>query len=118
MDANQVLVKSMKPVVTIPAGKKRELQRSINYLLQPYAGTIYFANIPLTELLDICRNYEVYPIQEDGTLWEGFLAGRKGAANISLAIQHGTEMVVAKNVLAINYYKMESGNWEVIAYIS
>ena len=61
-------------------------------------------------------------LQEDGTPWQGMILGREGRASFNLAID-GTEndfgfYTAIENALVMSWYKMQSGRWEVVAYIS
>jgi hypothetical protein len=80
----------------------------------------YFKTIPLDEIFGILRARQIEPIQEDGTVWSGFLTGSKGRATIDLAIydpDSETLKPVIGSALILTWYKMGSGNWEVIAYL-
>lgn len=68
----------------------------------------YWSFVPLSQIFNAVRPF-AEPIQEDGTPWEGIVAGREGRASI--------ELEGAKPMLHIQWYKMESGKFEVNAYI-
>lgn len=68
-----------------------------------------FSVIPLNDILDAAKEVGV-PVQEDGTPWSGILCGRGGRASIQLQ--------GARRWLQLQWYKLESGNYEVNAYIA
>lgn len=70
----------------------------------------YHERIPLGDILTVAKDSGLNPIQEDGTPWSGFLCGDTGEALIEL---DGVE-----NLLVINWYRMESGRFEVNVYLS
>jgi hypothetical protein len=60
--------------------------------------------------------YKLKLIQEDGTDFEGIFTGEDGRANISLGNEMGE---INNSVLSISWHKMiESGNYEIIGYLS
>ena len=69
----------------------------------------YHPAIPLSKIFDAARIVGE-PIQEDGTPWTGILCGRNGGANI--------EIRGSKCRLHFQWYTMESGRYEVVAYIA
>lgn len=69
----------------------------------------YWPSVPLSQLFAAVRPF-AEPIQEDGSPWEGIVAGREGRANI--------ELEGSQQMLHIQWYKMPSGKFEVNAYIS
>lgn len=69
----------------------------------------YYDAIPLDALFAVARMVGE-PVQEDGTPWSGLLCGREGRAQFELA--------TSRHCLNLQWYKMESGRFEVNAYIS
>ena len=51
---------------------------------------------------------------EDGTDFEGVFCGRQGRADIHIAV----EGKVVFNMLHLTWYKMASGRYEIVAYVS
>lgn len=77
-------------------------------------GKTYWATIPLDKIFAAVRSAGYEPVDEDGEPWEGMLTGREGRAVIDL--QKSGKPV--KEALALQWYKMESGKFEVNAYVS
>jgi hypothetical protein len=80
--------------------------------------------IPLDDIFDALKQIGVHAVQEDGTPWSGFLTGgaecgsqeaAKQRALLSLVRDDGTPL---NNVLTLMWCKMQSGNYEVVAYVS
>ena len=71
----------------------------------------YCPEIPLDDIFQIISNHGGTVIQEDGTAWSGLLCGAEGE----------TSFVIAglKNIfLRLSWYKMQSGKYEIITYVS
>ena len=77
-------------------------------------GKTYWASIPLDKIFAAVQAAGYEPVDEDGEPWEGMLTGREGRAVIDL--QKAGKPV--KEALALQWYKMGSGKFEVNAYVS
>lgn len=95
------------------AAEKKAINREIGKLLKP----IYFHEIPLEDLMDICERNGYRVVDEEGNRWQGFLCGREGTVYFDL--NNGlSKKPVANAKLALQWYKMEvSGRYEVTAYV-
>ena len=69
----------------------------------------YHRTIPVSAIFEAARVVGE-PLQEDGAPWQGFLCGREGRADIDL---EGSRLC-----LHFQWYRLESGNYEVNAYIA
>lgn len=54
----------------------KKIKRLITNEISPIM-TKYYDNVPLGEIFAIFHKYGIYPLQEDGTPWNGFLSGKK-----------------------------------------
>ena len=70
----------------------------------------YHASIPLSTIFQICKNFDLDVVDEDGTPWSGVLCGDSGHALFKIAC--------VRNVVVLDWYKMPSGNYEITCYIS
>lgn len=71
---------------------------------------IYHPEIPLDDIFAIVRYHAGRIVQEDGTEWSGILCGDDGSARFEIA---------GKNFpLFLTWHKMNSGNYEIVAYVS
>jgi hypothetical protein len=95
---------------------RKKLNKSI-YLL---TISKYFDGVPISEIGEILGKESYALIQEDDTLWEGFFCGEIGSAHINLAKIEEYEMLnpVTNSLLVIQWYKMDSGRYEINAYLS
>jgi hypothetical protein len=116
--------KSMK------APQKKKINKDIHKLLKP----TYFKSIPLDDIEKILNKYGVLMLQEDATPWSGFLLGGvKKTEQVYFTLGWMGEMilpdaqgffstkqrkVIPNAMLNLSYYKMTSGNYEVLAYVS
>lgn len=115
---------------------RQKMNKEINKLLKP----TYFDSIPLKDIFKILEKHGVVPLQEDATYWSGFLMGgtkktemvyfnlgwknfedsglESGGGRVKYPNASGQYMIISNAVLALSYFKMPSGRYEVIAYVS
>lgn len=119
---------------------RQKMNKDINKLLKP----TYFKDIPLGSIFKILEKHGVVPLQEDATYWSGFLtggvkktemvyfnlgwknfestslvgAGKEAWPGTKYPNKSGQYRIISNAVLALSYFKMPSGNYEVIAYVS
>lgn len=109
----------------LKAGDKKKL----NTELQKVLKQTYFKSIPLNRLFKIFEKHGVMVIQEDNTEWSGMLVGgvkKTEMVNFNLGWKdemqelHGKKayMAVPNSVFTMTYFKMPSGKYEVIGYVS
>lgn len=70
----------------------------------------YHEKIPLDELFSILEKRGVTVIDEEGNPWSGFLCGESGHCTFDTTDR--------KLFLALSWYKMQSGKFEIVAYVS
>jgi hypothetical protein len=110
--AYQFVVEDMDQTTRIKGSIRSKINREMGKTL---TRNTYFDEVPLGELFDACKKFDVIPIQEDGMEWSGMLVGREGEAHIDLAYEG---KVVKNAMLNITWYKMASGRYEVVGYVS
>jgi len=106
---------------TINQGVKKKINTQIQKFLKP----TYFDKIPLQPLFGILEKFNIVPLQEDNTYWDGFLLGGvKKTERVEFALgvkdlkdDKNRYPVITNAELLLSYYKMESGKYEIIAYI-
>lgn len=108
--------------VRITPVEKSRLITEINELLTPGWRTEYFAHVPLGKIAEIFEGQGFVLLQEDNTEWSGFLSGEDGRANISFArksseTREGIFFPIRNSSLTMMWHRMESGNYEVVAYL-
>jgi hypothetical protein len=85
--------------------EKRHINKELNAL-----GKNYFPSIPLNLIFTIIENHADIVVQEDGRPWSGFLLGENSHTRFSIRDR--------KYFLDLSWYKMPSGNYEIVAYVS
>jgi hypothetical protein len=81
----------------------------------------YHEWIPIGPMVDALKRVGLVVVQEDKTEWSGFCCGREGRASLPLAkadSKTGEFYEPLMNALCLTWYKMQSGRYEVVAYIS
>ena len=83
---------------------------------------IYSQSIPLSDIFDILECFGYVPIMEDRTLWQGIICGENGRMQLQLAFcdadTFGYDVLTTiDNSIIITWYRMQSGNWEVMSYV-
>jgi hypothetical protein len=86
----------------------------------------YFKEIPINQIFKTLRDLNIIVLQEDQTVWQGCLCGEKGRGifdigNILWKTNENNIEFYEKydNVnLILTWYKMISGNYEIVCYIS
>ena len=73
----------------------------------------YNIDIPMDEIFECITAHDGTPVQEDGTPWSGFMCGANGSATIEVTFPTMKSMYVH-----ISWYKMQSGRYEIVSYIS
>ena len=101
-------------------------RKAVSKLVSAIVKPCYFQSIPLDELFSACESNGLIPIMESGEKWQGFLCGEDGHCLFVLAPKE-TETVCngatvycegrAKAGLSLAWHKMESGKYEVLAYV-
>ena len=100
-------------------------KRKINTQISKFLKPTYFDKIPLQPLFDILEDFNLVPLQEDYTYWDGFLLGgvkKTERVEFRLGVKDLVDdkkryPVITNAELLLSYYKMESGKYEIIAYI-
>jgi hypothetical protein len=106
-----------------PIKLTNSVRSKINKEIGDLVNGQYFDKIPLDSLFKILEKYGVKVTQEDGTAWEGFITGNEGHTNFDLADldtvnDDGVYGVPVESWLVFSWYRMQSGRYEVMAYVS
>ena len=75
---------------------------------------------------NILKPYNLLLLQEDNTPWDGFITGAEGRATFTLGYldtayeQNGLTAYkpIENAALIMTWYKMQSGKYEIVTYIS
>jgi hypothetical protein len=104
-----------RPTGQIRSRIKHDLNRDLKRFLSPDGKTEYFNHIPLSDIFDIIEGVGLVPVDEDGSRWEGMLAGEDGRATIELI---DSEDSFKSLNMHIQWHKMQSGKYEINAYVN
>lgn len=98
------------------------LRKKVNAELIKYTTGTYFKAIPLKDLFSILKKHGIIALQEDNTEWSGLLAGNSETTSFSIApVSSKVENMYQpydNTVLVLQWYKMESGKYEITTYVS
>jgi hypothetical protein len=95
----------------------RKVIKKLNKLLEPILKPTYFVEIPLDNIFNKLEENGILVIQEDKTPWSGFLCGSKGHVYFDLVDIRSNDIIV-DSCLSLSWYKMDSGRYEVISYLT
>ena len=119
-------------MVTLTAKNRLSVKdrKRVNKQIHVFTKPIYFDTIPLDGLFSILQNEGIVVIMEDNREWQGFLCGESADVNFVLADQTkpetpdwGSEFTVYNHVienveLRLTWYRMPSGRYEIVAYLT
>lgn len=94
--------------------------------LQKFLNQTYFNDIPIMEIGEILKQHGIVLLMEDNREWAGFLMGSDSEVDFMLGdmatveqVDWGTIYTPYTNVMfRMTWYKMQSGKWEIIGYLS
>jgi hypothetical protein len=72
----------------------------------------YYSQIPLDKIFELIKENGGLPVQEDGTEWSGFLCGHSSFTEIRV------KGVAKVKWLHLAWYKLQSGRYEITAYVN
>jgi hypothetical protein len=86
----------------------------------------YHQGIPLDLIENILEKYGLLPLQEDNTAYEGIFTGEEGRAQLAIGFintAHDENGISAytpidNSMLIMTWYKMGSGKYEIVSYLS
>ena len=120
---DRLLIEVVKRV-TLNASVKKKINKDIRNLTTPKNKTRYFDAIPLQDIFNILSKYGVVVLQEDNTPWDGFLTGKSATVDFTIAptdSEYGdtlkTYTPYTNASLRLQWYKMQSGRYEITTYI-
>ncbi len=120
-------MKKFRTLLEATSTLKPQIKKMMNNEIQKLLKPIYFAHIPLSDIFDILNKYNVVALQEDDTEWSGFLLGgvkKTEQVYFNLAFKDSKNEdgrytnKIRNAALSLSYFKMGSGRYEVLSYIS
>ena len=101
--------------VTLGEGMKwATVRKATNNFLYAFTKNVYFDGVPIQEMQDFLRAHGADLLDDEGYPFKGFILGREGRTTFPISFKG--EVVNSK--LALQWYKMPSGRFEVVAYVS
>ncbi len=91
------------------------VRRSMNDRIYDLTAKKYHDSIPLGTIDDILKEHGFQLIQEDGRPWDGFLCGREANVTFDIGVINGK---VENAMLVLSWYRMPSGRYEIVSYVS
>ncbi len=108
--------------------KKRRLGRAtvkrINKLLANFgSGGIYYDEIPIKEIMRVLLKFNLEVLDDCGSIFSGFLTGSKGRTTFYIAPKgsgdgEGLDASYEDTVLSLSWYRMQSGRYEIVCYLT
>ena len=103
-----------------------KIRKTLNQAITPFTTSSdtdnrYFEEIPISEIIGVLEEHGYTVLQEDNTPWSGMLLGEEGNEYFHLGVKRRMEGIyepVKNAMLALSWYKMQSGRYEITAYIS
>jgi len=93
----------------------RKIKETINRKLYKLTYNTYFDSIPLDTIGTILGESGLRMVDIDGTDWSGFLLGANSRASFYL---YDTDNKDSHIYLFMSWYKMPSGHYEIVVYVS
>lgn len=95
--------------------------KKINKQLKPFNN--YYSTIPLVNINSVLKENNLLLIQEDRTAFSGIFCGESSHTSIDIGvyeknIENEFYEMVENASLQLSWYKMPSGNFEIVCYIS
>jgi hypothetical protein len=130
------ILKSLKESKRVDVTKSVKLLARVRTQLNKELGKLedYHTGIPIEKINSILIKYDCKLINEDGTDFEAIFSGNQGRAEIELAYNNAdTSGSVVKQLMSqvqedcqyvkgscliLSWYRMESGRYEIVVYIS
>ncbi len=104
--------------MTLQSTVKRRINQQLHKI-----GTDYYKAIPLNMIFNILKSYNIIVLQEDNTEWSGMLVGNNeqvyfDLGNAQTKNEKNQYIPYTNAMLALSYYKMSSGRYEIVSYIT
>ena len=101
----------VKNGVFLPAS----IRKGSNNKITKLTSNKYHSKIPLKDIDDILKEYDMWLVDEAGEPWSGLLVGADSGAQFDLMHKDGP---IKNSMLIMTWYKMPSGRYEIVAYLS
>ncbi len=107
----------------LSAGDRQLCNKLLTDLTSPKYKTRYFDSIPLGDIFSALKRRNIIVLDSDGTPWSGMLLGVRGQETFEIAFgnnkdEEGFYIPIDNSVLWMSWYKMQSGRYEIVVYVS
>ncbi len=98
-------------------------KRLLNKLLQDLTSGVYFPRVPMDKIQRVLKRVGVTPVTKGDEVWDGEMYwGSRGKVTVDLSQgqnEHGSYIIINNALFVMTWYKMpETGNYEIVAYVS
>lgn len=99
-------------------------RKNLNRYFGNFTCNKYFDTIPFNAIREALGAFGLVPLQEDKTEFEGFFTGDRGDVFFEVAPKDSMDKYSGQHIpfdntgLKMTWYKMESGRYEIVAYLS
>lgn len=125
LDKNKNISSLINTIDLINESKRNSIKASLKNKINKHItkiGKEYYNNIPLETIFDILDYYDIVALQEDNTEWNGMLVGNEAQVYFNLAYKNSFDgkryQPFTNTMLALSYYKMSSGRYEIVTYLT
>jgi len=114
-------IEDMKLPVRLSPTVKKKMSNAVHMFgTNSETGNKYYDEIPMESIRNAIKQFGYTTIQEDNTEWAGWLTGESGNEYFQLGTNFNKEGFyepVVNAQLALSWYKMPSGKYEITTYI-
>lgn len=98
-------------------------RKQVNKKLTSFTYNKYFSSIPIKEISNILKSENIIILQEDNREWSGFLVGNDSndtftIGDISSKKDDDSYIPYKNALLSMSWYKMSSGRYEIVVYVT
>lgn len=128
MNKSQEIISLMETVEELALGIREKINKDLINLVGYKDKVKYFKEVPIKQIINIFKKYNIAVVQEDHKEWKKFQLGKNSSINtkfilapllapISSKNEKGVYIPYQKCVLMLNWFKVASGEFEINCYI-
>lgn len=109
-----------KSIKAIDEARGMKLASSVRTRANTYLAKIskeYYKTVPLDVIFKRLAELDIIVVDEEGSDWQGFISGKEGRIRLDL-VDRNTREEITNSMLILTWYKMPSGKYEVVTYLS
>lgn len=101
----------MKTTVAI----RKKLNKEFSKLIKKNGSCYFDKQLPVAEINECLKKHEFELLDDDGTKFCAFFCGNHGKTYINYGKEND---IVGDSIIVFSWYKMPSGRYEIIVYVS